>query len=565
MLNSLEIAQKATPMPIAELAQKLGLLPDEVKPYGRFMGKLGLATLGRLADRPDGKLVVVTAITPTPLGEGKTTTAIGLVDGLNRIGVRAAVTLRQPSLGPIFGIKGGATGGGYAQLLPMEQINLHLTGDFHAVAAAHNLAAAFLDNHLHFGNPLGIDLRTIDWPRVVDMNDRALRSTVIGLGGREGGVPRETEWNITAASEVMAILSLSKDLADLRSRLGRIVLAQTSGGALVTAEDLKAAGAMAVLLREAIEPNLLQTLEGNPALIHTGPFGNIAQGTSSVLADRLGLKLFDLVVTEAGFGADLGAEKLFDIKLRQSGLRPAAAVLVATVRALKMHGGAGKVVAGKPLDPALESENVEALRRGGENLAKQIENVRTFGVPVVVAINHFPTDTAAEVEAVREVAQAAGARATVVSRHFEEGGRGAEQLAAAVRDAANEGAPDFELLYPDDWPLVKKVEAIATRMYGADGLEVQPKAGKQLDALEAMGFRELPVCMAKTHLSLSHDPELKGRPRGFKLPVREARLSAGAGFVTVLAGEIRLMPGLGSRPSGEGMDLDSDGRIVGLR
>jgi formate--tetrahydrofolate ligase len=508
--------------------------------------------------------VVVTAITPTPLGEGKTTTNIGLVQGLNRIGHKAAVCIRQPSLGPVFGIKGGAAGGGYSQVIPMEDFNLHLTGDNHAVGAAHNLLAAFVDNSLTHGNPHGIDPLGVLWPRVVDISDRAIRKVIIGLGGRENGYPRETEWEITVASEVMAILALASDLQDLRKRLGRTVVATTFDGRRITAEDLKCAGSMTVLLRDAIKPNLLQTLEGGPAFVHCGPFANIAHGNNSVLADRLALATTEIACTEAGFGADMGAEKFFDIKCRESGLRPDAAVMVATVRALKMHGGVGRIVAGRPLDPALEQENVEAVRKGSANLAAQIENVRIFNVPVVVAINHFPTDTEAEVAAIREVALAAGARDVVVSRHFSDGGAGAEDLARAVWAAAEEGAPEFRLLYPDDLPLREKIETVAVRIYGARGVDELPAATKALKLYEELGFGNLPVCMAKTHLSLSHDPSLKGRPTGFRVPIREVRLSAGAGFITPLLGEMRTMPGLPSHPAGENIDIDSDGNIVGL-
>ena len=446
----------------------------------------------------------------------------------------------------------------------MEDFNLHLTGDVHAIGAAHNLAAAFLDNSLHHGNPLGIDPLSILWPRVVDISDRAIRRAVIGLGGRENGVPRETEWQITVASEVMAVLALASDLADLRARLGRIVLATTTDGRPVTAEDLKVAGAMTALLKDALKPNLLQTLEGGPAFVHCGPFANIAHGNNSVLADRLALATNEIVCTEAGFGADMGAEKFFDIKCRASGLRPDGAVVVATIRALKMHGGVGKIVAGKPLDPALLAENVDAVRAGGANLTKQIENVLAFHVPAVVAINLYPTDTPAEIAAVQEVSLAAGARAAVVSRHFTDGGAGAEDLARAVWDATSEGAPDFELLYPDDAPLLAKIEAIALRIYGASGVDVLPAAAKALKQYEALGFGHLPICMAKTQYSLSHDPALKGRPTGFRVPIREVRLSAGAGFITPLVGEMRTMPGLPSKPGGENIDVDADGNIVGL-
>jgi formate--tetrahydrofolate ligase len=564
MPSSLEIAQAATPRPITEIGAWLGLLPGELDLFGRDKAKIRLEVLDRLADRPDGREIVVSAITPTPLGEGKTTTTIGLVQGLNRIGVRSAVAIRQPSLGPIFGIKGGAAGGGRSQIIPMEDFNLHLTGDNHAVGAAHNLAAAFIDNHLYFGNALGIEPSSIDWPRVVDISDRALREVVIGLGGRANGLPRETEWQITVASEVMAILALASDLQDLRRRIGRVVVAERRDEHPVTLEDLKVAGAMTVLLRDAIKPNLLQTLEGGPAFVHTGPFGNIAHGNSSALADRIALKLVDAVCTEAGFGADLGAEKFFDIKCRLSGIRPAAAVVVATIRALKMHGGVGRIVAGKPLDPALELEDPEAVRRGAANLAKQIQNILAFGVPCVVAINAFPADRPSEVAAVREVALAAGARDAVVSTHFRDGGQGAEALARAVWAVAQEGAPDFHLLYPDDLPMAAKIETIAREMYGADGVEILPDAARQIEHLERHGYGPLPICMAKTHLSISHDPTLKGRPTGFTVPIREVRPFAGAGFVTAYCGDMRTMPGLPSRPGGEQVDIDADGRIVGL-
>jgi formate--tetrahydrofolate ligase len=563
--SDLEIARSVTPRPILDVAHELGLRDDEVELYGPTKAKVRLEAITRLeAANPRGKYVVVTAITPTPLGEGKTTTTVGLTQGLNRIGHRAAVAIRQPSLGPVFGIKGGAAGGGYSQVIPMEDFNLHLTGDVHAIGAAHNLAAAFLDNHLHHGNAMGIDPLSVLWPRVVDISDRAIRKAVVGLGGRENGLPRETEWQITVASEVMAVLALASDLRDLRTRLARIVLATTRGGRPVTAEDLRVAGSMTVLLRDALKPNLLQTLEGGPAFVHCGPFANIAHGNNSVLADRLALATNEIVCTEAGFGADMGAEKFFDIKCRASGLRPDAAVVVATIRALKMHGGVGRIVAGKPLDPALTSENVEAVTAGAANLAKQIENVGAFNVPAVVAINVFPTDTPAEIEAVRRVALAAGARAAVVSRHHGDGGAGATDLAAAVWAAAEEGAPGFAYLYPDGAPLLEKIETIAVRIYGASGVDVLPAAARALKLYEELGFRHLPVCMAKTHLSLSHDAALKGRPTGFRVPIRDVRLSAGAGFITPLLGEMRTMPGLPSRPAGENIDIDEQGEIVGL-
>ena len=563
--SDLEIARSVTPRPILDVARDLGLRDDEVEPYGFTKAKIRLSAIERLeAERPRGKYVVVTGITPTPLGEGKSTTTVGLAQGLNRIGRKAAVCIRQPSLGPVFGIKGGAAGGGYSQVIPMEDFNLHLTGDVHAIGAAHNLGAAFIDNHIHHGNALAIDELGVLWPRVVDISDRALRKVVVGLGGRDNGYPRENEFVITVASEVMAVLALARDLADLRARLGRMVLATTRSGDPVTADDLKVAGSMAVLLTDAIKPNLLQTLEGGPAFVHCGPFANIAHGNNSILADRVALATNDIVCTEAGFGADMGAEKFFDIKCRASGIRPDAAVMVATIRALKMHGGVGRIVAGKPLDPALQQENVDAVTRGAQNLAKQIENVLLFNVPVVVAINAFPTDTPAEVEAVRQVSLAAGARAAEVANNWAEGGAGATDLAAAVWAAAEEGAPNFEFLYPNEMPLTEKIETIATKVYGADGVDYLPAARKQLAQYESLGFGHLPICMAKTQYSLSADAGLKGRPSGFRVPIREVRLSAGAGFVTPIAGEMRTMPGLPSKPGGENIDLDANGDIVGL-
>ena len=563
--SDLDIARSVTPRPIIDVARDLGIADGELELYGPTKAKVTLEAIRRLElERPRGRYVVVTAITPTPLGEGKSTTSVGLAQGLCAIGKKAAVNIRQPSLGPVFGIKGGAAGGGYSQVIPMEDFNLHLTGDVHAIGAAHNLAGAFLDNSLHHRNPLGIDPHGILWPRVMDISDRALRHVVIGLGGREDGVPRETEFIITVGSEVMAVLALATDLQDLRARLGRIVLATSMSGTPITAQDLGVAGAMTVLLRDAIKPNLLQTLEGGPAFVHAGPFANIAHGNNSIIADRLALVTNDIVVTEAGFGADMGAEKFFDIKCRASGLRPDAAVVVATIRALKMHGGVGKIVAGKPLDPALLEENVEAVRQGAANLAKQIENVTMFGVPAIVAIISFPTDTPAEVEAVREVALAAGARDAVVATHFTDGGKGAVALAEAVWAATQDGTADFRLLYPDEMPLALKIETIATKVYGAAGVEFLPAAAKALRQFEDLGYGHLPICMAKTQYSLSHDPSLKGRPTGFTVPIREVRLSAGAGFITPLCGEMRTMPGLPSRPGGEKIDIDADGNIVGL-
>jgi formate--tetrahydrofolate ligase len=563
--SDLEIARSVTPRPILEVARELGIADHEVELYGPTKAKITLEGIERLeAERPRGKYVLVTAITPTPLGEGKSTTSVGLAEGLNHIGKKAAVNIRQPSLGPVFGIKGGAAGGGYSQVIPMEDFNLHLTGDVHAIGAAHNLAGAFLDNSLHHKNPLNIDPHGVLWPRVVDISDRALRHVVIGLGGREDGVPRETEFVITVGSEVMAVLALATDLFDLRARLGRMVLATRADGSALTAEDLGVAGSMTVLLRDAIKPNLLQTLEGGPAFVHAGPFANIAHGNNSIIADRLALATNEIVCTEAGFGADMGAEKFFDIKCRASGLKPDAAVVVATIRALKMHGGVGKIVAGKPLDPALLEENVEAVRNGAQNLAKQIENVLLYGVPTVVAINSFPTDTPAEVEAIREVALAAGARDAVVATHFVDGGRGAAALAEAVWAACEEDGGSFRLLYPDDIPLAEKIESIVTQVYGGSGVEFLPAARKSLAQFEQLGYGRLPICMAKTQYSLSHDANLKNRPTGFTVPIREVRLSAGAGFVTPLCGEMRTMPGLPSRPGGEKIDIDAEGNIVGL-
>ena len=563
--SDLDIARSVTPRPISDIAGELGIRGDELELYGPTKAKVTLAAIQRLeAERPRGKYVVVTAITPTPLGEGKSTTTVGLAQGLNRIGKRASVNIRQPSLGPVFGIKGGAAGGGYSQVIPMEDFNLHLTGDVHAIGAAHNLAGAFIDNSLHHKNPLGIDPHGILWPRVVDISDRALRHVVLGLGGREDGIPRETEFIITVGSEVMAVLALATDLFDLRARLGRIVLATRFDGTPVTAEDLGVAGAMTVLLKDAIKPNLLQTLEGGPAFVHAGPFANIAHGNNSIIADRLALVTNDIVCTEAGFGADMGAEKFFDIKCRASGLAPDAAVVVATVRALKMHGGVGKIVAGKPLDPALLEENVEAVRTGAANLAKQIENVTLFGIPAVVAINSFPTDTPAEVEAIREVAMAAGARDAVVATHFSDGGAGATALAEAVWAATEDPSRNFQLLYPDEAPLEEKIHAIVTRVYGGSGIELAPRARKQLKQYEDLGYGNLPVCMAKTQYSLSHDAALKGRPSGFTVPIREIRLSAGAGFITPICGDMRTMPGLPSKPGGQNIDIDAEGNVVGL-
>jgi formate--tetrahydrofolate ligase len=560
--SSLEIARAARLRPIVEVAAELGLNSDELDLYGTYKAKIQPIAYERRAAQPDGREIVVTAITPTPLGEGKTTTTVGLAQGLNRIGVRAAAAIRQPSLGPVFGLKGGAAGGGLSQVLPMEDINIHFTGDLHAVGAAHNLAASFLDNHLIRGNELNIDPLTIRWPRVIDVNDRALRRVEIGLG--EKSDVRESEWHITAASEVMAILALAEDLRDLRARLGRVIVAETYDGEPVTLEQLKVAGAMTVLLREAMKPNLVQTLEGGPAFIHAGPFANIAHGNSSVVADRIALKLVDAVVTEAGFGADMGFQKFIDIKCRLSGIRPSAAVIVATIRALKMHGGVGHVVAGKPLDPALEQENPDGVERGCANLVQHVQIVRGYGLPAVVAINSFPTDKPSEIAVVQRMALAAGAEAAVVSNHFVDGGRGAEDLARAVWAAAAEGAASFRFLSREDASLEERITRIATRVYGADGVDISGEAQKQLREFSRLGHDHVPVCMAKTALSLSHDPTLKGRPTGFRVPVRDARLFAGAGFVTAYCGEMLMMPGLPSHPSGENVDINEAGETVGL-
>ncbi len=563
MLSDLEIAQQASMKPITEIAKKAGLEEEDIEPYGKYKAKVSLEVLKKLRDNPLGKYIDVTAITPTPLGEGKTVTTIGLSMALNKIGKKSIVCIRQPSLGPVFGIKGGAAGGGYSQVVPMEDFNLHLTGDTHAVAAAHNLLAAFIDNHLLHGNELNIDPFTISWPRVVDISDRALRRIIIGLGGKANGIPRESSFDIAVASEVMAILALTTDIFDLRERLGRIVVAYNRQKEPVTAEDLKCAGAMAVLMKDAIKPNLLQTLENTPCFVHAGPFANIAHGNSSIIADQIALRLADYVVTESGFGADCGMEKFMNIKCRYSGLRPDCVVMVCSIRALKMHSGKYKVVPGKPLDPAILEEDIDALVKGSENLIKQIENARLFGVPVVVAINVFSTDTEREIETVRKIALDNGAFEACVSEVWAKGGEGGKELAEAVVKACD--APNnFDFLYPLDIPIKDKIETIATKIYGADGVVYEPEAEKKIARYTELGWDRLPICMAKTHLSLSHDPKLKGRPRGFKLPIKDIRPSIGAGFLYPLCGEMRTMPGLPSRPAGMNIDIDSEGRIVGL-
>jgi len=519
--------------------------------------------LDRLKDKPDGKYITVTAITPTPLGEGKTVTNIGLAMALNKIGKKAINTLREPSMGPVFGIKGGAAGGGYSQVVPMEDVNLHFTGDIHAVGAANNLLAAFLDTHLLKGNKLKIDPLTITWNRVVDISDRALREIITGLGGRANGIPRQTGYDITVASEVMAILSLSLNLFDLRKRLGKIIVGYTYDKKMVTAEDLKCAGAMTVLLKEALKPNLIQTLENTPCFMHTGPFANIAHGNNSILEDKIALKLANYVVTESGFGVDCGAEKLFDIKCRQGNLTPNAAVLTCSVRALKMHGGGITLIPGHKVDKeAMGRENVGAVEKGCENLEKQIENLRLFGIPVVVAINRFDTDTEDEI-VIREKAKSAGAEKAVINEVWAKGGEGGFELARAVVEAC-EKKNTFHYLYPLDMPIKEKIETIATKIYGADGVEYSSLAERKINLFTRWGLNKLPICMAKTHLSLSHDPNLKGRPRGFKVPIRDVRPSAGAGFLYPLCGEMRTMPGLPSHPAGMDVDIDEEGKTVGL-
>jgi len=562
MPSDLEIARQARLKPIAEIAEDMGIEPRLLEHYGESVAKIKLEAITELADRPKAKYVVVSAVTPTPLGEGKTTTTVGLGQAMHHIGKRATIAIRQPSMGPTFGIKGGAAGGGYSQAVPMEAFNLHLTGDMHAVTAAHNMLSAMLDNHLHKGNEFKIDLHNITWRRVLDVNDRALRNIVIGLGTKEDGVPRQTGFDITAASEVMAILALSQSLQDMRARMGRVVVGYTDDGEPVTAEDLKTAGAMTVIMREAIKPNLLQTIENTPVLVHAGPFGNIAHGNSSIVADLIGIRSGDFLITESGFGADMGAERFFNVKCRASGLSPDAAVLVTTVRALKVHSGGHRVVAGRPLPPDIFLENPEEVHVGGANLRKQIENIQIHGVSPVVAINSFPGDFPSEHEAIREIAASMGVRAAVCT-NFAEGGKGATELAEAVVEAANEPS-DFHVLYPSDASLREKIETIATKVYGAAGVDYLPAASRQLDSYEKNGFGNLPVIIAKTHLSLSSDPSLKGAPTGWRMPVREARASVGAGFVYLICGDMRTMPGLSTHPAAEIIDIDENGEIVGL-
>jgi len=560
--SDLEIARGASLKPLTDIAAQMGLREGLLEPHGDDLAKIRLEAIDELADRPKARYVVVTAITPTPLGEGKTTTTVGLGQAMKHIGKQATMSLRQPSMGPTFGIKGGAAGGGYSQVVPMELLNLHLTGDFHAVTAAHNLLAAMLDNHLHQGNELDLDLHNITWRRVLDVNDRALRNIIVGLGTKEDGVPRQTGFDITAASEVMAILALATSLNDMRARLGRIVVGYDRAGTPVTAEQLRGAGSMAVIMKEALKPNLLQTLENTPVIVHAGPFGNIAHGNSSIVGDLIGIRTGEYLLTEAGFGADMGAERFFNIKCRTSGLTPDAAVLVATVRALKAHSGKYRVVAGRPLPDEMLLENPDDVHAGGANLRKQIENVKLHGVSPVVAINAFPTDHSSEHAAIREIAEAMGAR-VAVGTHFADGGRGATDLAEAVVEACDEPT-QFQFCYPDDATLKQKIESVATKVYGAGNVTYSAMANRQLDTYERNGFGHLPVCIAKTHLSISGDASLKGAPTGHTLSVREVRASVGAGFIYPICGDMRTMPGLGGQPAAAIIDLLENGEITGL-
>jgi len=563
--SDLEIAQAAKLKPIIEIARQIGIEEDELELYGKYKAKISLSILDRLKDRPQGKYIDVTAVTPTPLGEGKTVTTIGLSLGLAKLGKKVITTLRQPSMGPVFGIKGGAAGGGYSQVLPMEDINLHFTGDIHAVGAANNLLAAFIDNHLLKGNSLNIDPDSIVVRRVVDISDRALRQIKIGLGGKENGIPRDTGFDITVASEVMAILALTDGLSDLRERLGRMVVASTRDGRPVTAEDLKCAGAMTVLLKDAIKPNLIQTTENTPCIMHAGPFANIAHGNNSVLADLVALRLTDYVVTESGFGADCGAEKFLDIKCRAKGLKPPdGMVLVCTVKALKMHGGGFEAIPGRPLDQELvRKENVEAVVKGAENLVKHIKNIKSFDLPVVVAINKFLHDTDKEIKAIKDIAKKAGAMDVALSEVWEKGGEGGRELAKAVSEMC-ETKSNFKFLYPLDVTIKEKIEKIAKNIYGAAKVEYSEEAEKKIAHYTKLGYDKLPINMAKTHLSLSHDPKLKARPRDFTLPIRDIKISAGAGFLYPLCGTMRTMPGLPSVPAGTKVDIDKNGKIKGL-
>jgi len=553
--TDIQIAREATPQHINDIGAKLGIGTEHLLPYGHDKAKISAAFIKSLEGKKDGKLILVTAINPTPAGEGKTTTTVGLGDGLNRIGKKAAICIREASLGPNFGMKGGAAGGGYAQVIPMEDMNLHFTGDFHAITSAHNLLSAMLDNHVYWGNGLDIDVRRIAWKRVLDMNDRALRQITASLGGVANGFPREAGFDITVASEVMAILCLASDLADLEKRLGDMIVAYRRDRSPVYCRDIKAEGAMTVLLKDAMQPNLVQTLENNPAFVHGGPFANIAHGCNSVVATQTALKLADYVVTEAGFGADLGAEKFFDIKCRKAGLMPSAVAIVATIRALKSNGGVGK--------DDLNKENVDALKEGCANLGRHLENLKKFGVPVVVAINKFYTDTDAEVAAIQEYAASQGSEA-ILCEHWEKGSEGTEALANRIVEIVDSGVADFKPLYPDNMPLIDKIRAVAMEIYRADDVIADNKIHNQLKDWEEAGYGNLPVCMAKTQYSFTTDPTLRGAPTGFTVPVREVRISAGAGFIVVVTGEIMTMPGLPRKPASETICLNSDGLIEGL-
>ena len=563
MESDLQIAQKVALLPINQIADSLGLLPEEVDPYGRYKAKVRLEAISRLSEKHIGKYIVVTGITPTPLGEGKTVTTVGLAQGLARLGKRSACCIRQPSMGPVFGIKGGAAGGGYSQVLPMEDLNLHLTGDMHAVSSAHALLSALIDTLMVKGNPGRLDPMKVIWRRCVDMNDAALRDIVIGLGGH--GFPRETGFDLTSASEVMAVLALATSLKDLRQRLGRIVIGYTHQDMPVFAEAIKAAGAMTVLLRDALMPNLLQSIEHVPAFVHTGPFANIAHGNSSILADEIALRCVDYVATEAGFGADMGFEKFCHIKCRTSGRRPDAVVLVVTVRAIKAHSGRFRVIPGRPMDPRINEPDVEAVKAGLPNMRKHLENIGLFGLPCVVAINHFSSDTPDEIAIIADAAHQAEAFDVAVSEVHTHGGAGGQTLADAVLRAAESGLGNrFRFLYDLDWPIKKKIETIATRLYGADGVNYEPAASAAAESLTRLGFGRLPICMAKTQYSLSHSPNLFGCPTDFMLPVRDIRLAGGAGFLTPLVGTIQTMPAFGRHPAALNMDVDQNGKITGL-
>lgn len=562
--SDLAIAQNANLVHIDQIAEQMGLDPaTDLEHYGKYIAKINLDVLDKLKPRPDAKYVDVTAITPTPLGEGKSTTTVGIGQAMKHIGKNAAITVRQPSQGPTFGIKGGAAGGGYSQIVPMENFNLHLTGDIHAISAAHNLIAAMLDAHIYHGNRRHIDIHNIPWRRVVDLNDRALRNIVIGLGKRFDGLPRETGYDITVASEIMAILALTTSLSDMRGRIGKMIVAYDRDRNPVTAEDIQAAGAATALMKEAIKPNLMQTLEHTPALVHAGPFANIAHGNSSIIADLIAMKTSDYVITESGFGADIGAEKFFNIKSRISGLRPNAVVLVATVRALKAHTDKYKIIAGKAIDPALSEENVADVEAGAVNMVRHLENLKKFGVNPVVAVNVFSNDTAKEIQAVREIAIAAGATGAAAARHWAEGGAGAAELAEMIVSACD--APNsFRLLYPDEMSIKGKIETIATEIYRAEGVDYAPTVQRKIRQYEEQGLRRLPICMAKTHLSLSDNPKLKGVPEGFRIAITDIRASVGAGFIYPLCGDVRTMPGLGRMPAAMNVDIDDEGKVVGL-